>query len=204
MRPFSSIPQALADVRRGRMLIVVDESGREDEADFFLPAEIVKPADVNLMIKQGGGILCVAMTQKQRRRLGLPLMVQPRNNTEKTGVNFTVSVNAAKKISSGVSAFDRAKTIRVLADLKSQPADLVCPGHVFGLVAHAGGLKNRPGHTEAAVALSELGGYSPAGALCEIIGKNGRMAKLPELRRLAAKLKIRMITIRDLAGFVNI
>ncbi len=202
-RPFATIPEALEEIRRGRLLIVVDGTRRENEGDFFLPADRVKPRHLLTMIQHGGGILCTAITRAQAARLDLPLMVESGRNTEKTGVNFTVSVNASHGTSSGVSAFDRAKTIRILADPAAKPSDLTRPGHVFGLVARPGGVLVREGHTEAAVDLARLAGSEPAGVLCEIVGTGGRMARRDELARLARKLGIRRVTIDDLVAYLR-
>lgn len=203
MKIFSKIPQAIADLKNGKMLIVVDGPERENEGDFFMPIETISPRQVAVMIKQGSGILAVAITQEQRRRLKLPLMVPLLKNTEKTGVNFTISVNAAKNITTGVSAYDRTKTMKLLGNPHTKPHELVRPGHVFGLVAAQGGILKRAGHTEATVTLAKLAGFAPAGALCEIVRADGRMAAVPELAKLAKKLRLKIITIRDLIKYVK-
>lgn len=194
---FCTVPEAIEEIRKGRMLIVVDSPKRENEADFYMPADAATPESINMMLKHGGGIVCTAITVGQAHNLQLPAMVPLAENTEKTGVNFTVSVNAKRGVTTGVSAHDRAKTIRILANPKSRAGDIVKPGHVFGLVARAGGLLKREGHTEAAVDLSRLGERSPAGVLCEIVGKNGRMAKSDEILRISRKLKIKIVAIKD-------
>jgi len=199
---FSTIEEAIADVRKGRMLII-DDPKRENEADLYIPADAATPRAITTIIKEGGGILCTAITRAQAGRLNLPLMVPKGENTEKTNVNFTVSVNAKRGITTGVSALDRAKTIRILADPRSRAEDLVRPGHVFGLIARDGGVLERQGHTEAAVDLARLAGRMPAGVLCEIVGKSGRMAKREELMRLARKLNIKIVTIRDLVRYLR-
>ncbi|TSC86587.1 MAG: 3,4-dihydroxy 2-butanone 4-phosphate synthase / GTP cyclohydrolase II [Parcubacteria group bacterium Gr01-1014_8] len=203
MNHFSTIPEAIAEIKKGKLLIVADSPKRENEADFFIPAGGVTPTAITTMVTYGGGLVCVAITSAQARRLHVPLMVSPGENTEKTGVNFTVSVNARRGITTGISAFDRAKTIRILADPHSNEQDIVKPGHVFGLVARDGGVLEREGHTEAAVDLSRLAGKMSAGVLCEIVGRNGHMAKRDELIRLSRKLDIKMITIRDLARYLR-
>lgn len=200
---FSSVTEAIQDVRCGKMLIIVDDPKRENEADLYIPADAVTPSAITTMIKQGGGILCTALTRQQAGRLNLPLMVSPGKNTEKTGVNFTVSVNAKRGITTGVSAYDRAKTIRVLANPRSREDDLVRPGHVLGLVARDAGVLERPGHTEAAVDLARLAGRAPAGVLCEVVGETGRMANRREIQALARTLKIKTIAIRDLVRYVR-
>lgn len=204
MKPsFATIPEALEEIRRGRLLILVDGTRRENEGDFFVPADRVTAAHLLTLIRHGGGLVCTAITPAQAGRLDLPLMVEAAHNTEKTGVNFTVSVNASKGITSGVSAFDRLKTIRILSDSKATPADLTRPGHVFGLVARSGGVLAREGHTEAAVDLARLAGSEPAGVLCEIVGEGGRMARRGELTRLSRQLGIRMVAIDDLVAHLK-
>ncbi len=203
MSTYSTIPEAVAEVRKGNMLIIVDSPKRENEADLYIAADAVTPRAITTMIKHGGGLVCVATTEAQARRLHIPLMVSRDENKEKTGVNFTVSLNAARGISTGVSAHDRAVTIRVLADPTSKPNDVVKPGHVFGLVARRGGLLERQGHTEAAVDLARLAGRAPAGVLCEIVGKSGRMAKRREFEELASRLGVKIVAIDDLARYLK-
>lgn len=200
---FCSIPEAIADVRKGKMLVIVDSPKRENEADLYIAADAVTPRAIVTMIKHGGGLICAAITETQARRLHLSLMVSPESNREKTGVNFTVSLNAVKGISTGVSAHDRARTIRILTSPKSKPNDVVRPGHVFGLIARRGGVLERQGHTEAAVDLARLAGRASAGVLCEVVGRSGRMAKRSEIRKLAARLGIKVVAIDDLAHYLR-
>src|SRR3989338_5269794 len=159
---FSSIQEAIKEIKQGRMLILLDDS-REKEADLYIPADKVTPTVITTMIKHGGGLICAAIIQKQAHKLNLPLMVDTLDNEEKTGVSFTVSVNAKKGITTGVSANDRYKTIKILANPNSLPLDLVKPGHVFGLIAKDGGAIERAGHTESAVDLARLADLNPAG-----------------------------------------
>jgi 3,4-dihydroxy 2-butanone 4-phosphate synthase/GTP cyclohydrolase II len=203
MGTFSSIPEALEDIKQGKLIILVDNPNRENEGDFFMPAEIATPENVNFMLHNARGLLCVALDMKQAQQLALYPMVPLHQNTESTKVNFTISVNAKHDISSGVSAFDRAKTIAVLANPQSGPQDITKPGHVFPLIAHPGGLAARQGHTEAAVTLSSLGGYRPAGVVCEILNDNGTMAKLPDLIRLAKKFNLKLVSITDLQRYIK-
>lgn len=200
---FSFIPAALEQLKKGNMLILVDSPNRENEGDFFIPADKATPQIINTMIRYGGGLICVAITKKQAQRLSLPLMVPVSENDEKTKVNFTVSVNARKGITTGVSAFDRVKTINILANPNSKPKDIVKPGHVFGLIAADGGILERPGHTEAAINLAKLANFNPAGVLCEIIGKNGKMATLSELIKLGKILKIKIVSLKDLIDYLT-
>lgn len=203
MKDFCTIPEAIAEIKKGRLLIVVDNPSRENEGDLYIPTDAMTAKHITTMIRRGGGLICAAITQEQARRLALPLMVPPGENTEKTHVNFTVSVNARKGLTTGVSAFDRARTIAIMANSNSRAHHLVRPGHVFGLVGKPGGVLERDGHTEAAIDLARLAGFTPAGVLCEIIGKSGRMAKRSELAALAKELKIKMVLIRDLVRYLR-
>ncbi len=203
MIKFNTISEALQDLRQGKMLIVVDGKSRENEGDFFMPTETIAPQAVTIMIKKGSGMLAVAISEEQRKRLKLPLMVPPQANTEKTKVNFTISVNARQGITTGISAHDRTRTIKVLGSLNSKPQDLVRPGHVFGLVAARGGIRKRPGHTEAAVTLAKLAGFAPAGVLCEIVRADGRMARRSDLIKLSQKLNLKIVAISDLIQYVK-
>ncbi len=203
MNHFTSIPQAIKEIKMGKMLIIVDNPDRENEGDFYIPVEKATHKSILTMIKLGGGLICTAITKQQAFNLQLPLMVDPLENKEKTKVNFTVSVNAKIGITTGVSAFDRLKTIKVLANPKSLPSDLSCPGHVFGLVAKNNGVLERDGHTEAAVDLARLANFTPAGVVCEIVGQDGEMAKLPELIKISKKLGIKIISISDLIKYLK-
>lgn len=203
MSKFSTIDQAIEDIKMGKMLILVDSPTRENEGDLYLPADNVNAKAINCMIRYGGGLICCSITPAQAIRLQLPLMVDTLENTEKTHVNFTVSVNSRLGITTGVSAFDRAKTIRVLANPKSKVSDLVKPGHIFPLLAKGGGSLERNGHTEAAVDLARLANLNPSGVLCEILREDGQIAKLPDLINLAHKLNIKMVAIDDLVSYLK-
>ena len=203
MSDFSSISVALEQIKKGHMLILVDHPKRENEADFFIPADQLKLQHIITMIRQGGGLICCAMIQSQAHRLHLPLMTPPWENTEKTKVNFTVSVNAKNGVSTGISAFDRVKTIKILTNPRSKPTDLVKPGHVFGLIAKTGGVAKRAGHTEAAVDLARLSGFNPAGVICEIVRDDGRMARLSDLKKMAQKLNIKIVAIEELVKYLK-
>lgn len=200
---FSTITEALDQIKKGKPLILVDNPKRENEGDFYIPADHITPKVITAMIRYGGGLICAAITKEQACRLSLPLMVTPDENTEKTKVNFSVSVNAKKGISTGVSAFDRAKTIKILANPKSKPSDLTRPGHVFGLIAKQGGVLERAGHTEAAVDLARLAHLAPAGVLCEIVRADGRMAKLNDLIKLSKELGVPIVSIHDLIKYIK-
>lgn len=203
MKPLSSIPTALKALQQGKIAILVDDPRRENEGDFFMLAEAVTPEKVNFIITHGKGMVCVAMENGNARHLALPLMVPSHENTESTKVNFGVSVNATRGITSGISAHDRAKTIQILADPRSTPSDITRPGHVFPLIAHEGGLRARQGHTEAAVTLAKLAGVNPVGVLCEILKENGRMARLPDLMKIAERFDLPILAISDIIQYLR-
>lgn len=202
-KQLTPLPEALELLKKGRMIILVDDPRRENEGDLFMLADAATPEKVNFMVTHGRGLLCVAVEREQARRLALPLMVPKHENTETTQVNFAVSVNAARGIGSGISAHDRARTIQVLASKNPQPKDITKPGHVFPLIAHDGGLAARQGHTEAAVALARLAGASPAGVLCEVLREDGHMARMPELKKLSERFDLPLLAIRDITRFVR-
>ena len=195
--PISNIKSAIEDFKKGNFVIVVDDKHRENEADLVLAAEKVTPQKINFMIKNARGLVCVPMLGERLDKLKLPLMTKI--NTEFTKCAFTVSVDARKGTTTGISAFDRAKTIKALIDKNTKPSDLRKPGHVFPLRYDERGLKGRAGHTEAAIELCKLAKLYPAAVICEIIGENGRMASLRELDKMAEKYKLKIIRIRDLA-----
>ena len=198
---FSKIKEAVSDFKKGRFLIVIDYKDREDEADLILSAKKATPQKINFMIKNARGLVCVPMSGKRIDELRLPLMTQ--NNTEFTKCAFTISVDSKKGTTTGISAFDRAKTIKALIDKKTKPDDLAMPGHIFPLRAEDGGLSRRAGHTEAAIEITRLANLYPAAVICEIIGENGKMAKMPELKRFSKKHKLLMIRIKDLVDFIK-
>ncbi len=198
---FSSIEKAISDFKKSKFVIVVDDKHRENEADLVLAAERVTPAKINFMIKNARGLVCVPVLGKRLDELKLSLMTKI--NTEFTKCAFTISVDAKKGATTGISAFDRAKTIKALINKKTKPSDLVKPGHIFPLRCDVNGLKNRPGHTEAAIELAKLAELYPAAVICEIIGENGRMAKMPELRRFAEKYDLKIVSIKDLIRYIK-
>lgn len=195
---FIQTAAAIKEIKKGHLLILVDDPKRENEGDFYLPADKITPAKLMTMIRLGGGLVCCAITKSQAKRLSLPLMVKPKDNNEKTQVNFTISVSASKGITTGVSAFDRVKTIKILANSKSKPTDLIKPGHILALVARRGGVLEREGHTEAAVDLAKLANLNPAGVVCEILRDDGQVAKLKDLIKLSQKLNIKILAIETL------
>jgi len=199
MVKFNTIEQALEDCRDGKILIVVDDEDRENEGDFIMAATKVTPETVNFMAQYGRGLICVPMTDRRLEELELSAMVQ--NNTAHHGTQFTVSVDAIKNTTTGISAFDRALTIKTLVGPDSRPNDLARPGHIFPLKAEPGGVLTRAGHTEAVVDLARLSGLYPAGVLCEIMDEDGSMARVPKLTKIAHKHNLKMITIRDLIEY---
>ena len=196
---FDSIADVIQDIRAGRMVVVTDDEDRENEGDLVMAAEKVTPEAVNFMAMYGRGLICVPITEERAEQLGLQRMVL--ENRESYRTDFTVSVDAAQGVTTGISAHDRARTIQLLVDPQARPADLVQPGHVFPLRARAGGVLRRAGHTEAGVDLARMAGLAPAGVLCEILNADGTMARLPELLKFRRKHRLRMCSIRDLIAY---
>jgi 3,4-dihydroxy 2-butanone 4-phosphate synthase/GTP cyclohydrolase II len=196
---FNAIESVVADLRRGRMVIVVDDADRENEGDLIMAAQFVTPAAVNFMAKHGRGLICAPTTSERLQQLGIERMVRQNRETFKT--DFQVSVDAARGVTTGISAADRAETIRIMAEPTAVPEDLVQPGHVFPLRARPGGVLQRAGHTEAAVDLVQLAGCRPIGVICEIMSDDGSMARLPELVKFAGKHRLKICTIADLIQF---
>jgi 3,4-dihydroxy 2-butanone 4-phosphate synthase/GTP cyclohydrolase II len=194
-----SVDAVLRDIRAGKPVIVVDDAERENEGDLVLAAEKATAESINFMMRFGRGLICAPITSDRAARLGLNRMVL--DNRESFKTDFTVSVDATHHITTGISAEDRAKTIRLLADPKSQPGDLVQPGHIFPLRAKAGGVLQRSGHTEAAVDLARLAGLDPSGVLCEIVKDDGTMARLPDLIKFKKKHQLKLCTILDLIEY---
>lgn len=196
---FQKIPEIIEELRSGRMVIVVDDEDRENEGDLVMAAEKVTPSDVNFMAKHGRGLICVPTTGERLSQLGIAEMVV--RNRESFRTDFQVSVDASEGITTGISAADRAVTIKKMAAPTSTPADLVQPGHIFPLRAKPGGVLQRSGHTEAAVDLVTLAGASPVGVICEIMNDDGTMARLPELKKFARKHGLKMCSIEELIHF---
>src|SRR3989440_6102061 len=196
---FDSIEAVIEDLRKGRIVIVVDDADRENEGDLIMAAEYVTHEAVNFMAKYGRGLICVPTTSERLKQLGIERMVTQNRETFRT--DFQVSVDAARGITTGISAVDRAETIRIMADPTAVPEDLVQPGHVFPLRARPGGVLQRAGHTEAAVDLVKLAGCRPLGVICEIMSDDGSMARLPELGRFAKRHRLKICTIADLIHY---
>jgi len=197
--PFDSVESAIAEIAAGRLVIVTDDENRENEGDLIMAAAKVTPEMVNMMIRYGSGIVCVPTVEHELRRLGLGPMVA--SNRESHRTDFTVSVDAAEGISTGISAYDRARTIRLLMDPSTRPEQLVQPGHVFPLRARPGGVLERAGHTEAAVDLATLAGLSPMGVLCELVNDDGTVQRLPQLVEFKRKFGLKMISIAALIEY---
>ncbi|HLM56900.1 MAG TPA: 3,4-dihydroxy-2-butanone-4-phosphate synthase, partial [Pyrinomonadaceae bacterium] len=197
--PFASIEEAAADLREGRMIIIVDDEDRENEGDLACAAELVTPDVINFMATHARGLICTPLTEDRCDDLHLTMQVA--DNTSFLGTAFTVSVEARKGVTTGISASDRATTILTLVDPKTRPQDLARPGHVFPLRAKKGGVLVRPGQTEAVVDLARIAGLYPAGVICEIMNPDGTMARLPELEKFAAEHGLKMITVADLVRY---
>jgi 3,4-dihydroxy 2-butanone 4-phosphate synthase/GTP cyclohydrolase II len=197
--PFDAIESVVQDLRKGRMVIVVDDADRENEGDLIMAAEHVTPVAINFMARFGRGLICVPTTEERLKQLGIERMVLQNRETFKT--DFQVSVDAARGITTGISAADRAATIKAMADPTALPEDLVQPGHVFPLRARAGGVLQRAGHTEAAVDLVKLAGARPIGVICEVLKDDGSMARLPDLVKFARKHRLKLATIEALIKY---
>ena len=197
--PFNSIESVTQDLRKGRMVIVVDDADRENEGDLIMAAEHATPAAINFMTRFGRGLVCVPTTGDRLKQLGIERMVTQNRETFKT--DFQVSVDAARGITTGISAADRAHTIKVMAGPTAVPEDLVQPGHVFPLRARSGGVLQRAGHTEAAVDLVKLAGCRPIGVICEVLKDDGSMARLPDLAKFARKHRLKLCTIEALIKY---
>jgi 3,4-dihydroxy 2-butanone 4-phosphate synthase/GTP cyclohydrolase II len=197
--PFDTVESAIAEIAAGRLVIVTDDENRENEGDLIMAASKVTPETVNMMIRYGSGIVCVPTVEHQLRRLGLGPMVASNREAQRT--DFMVSVDAADGISTGISAYDRTVTIRLLAEATTRPEQLVQPGHVFPLRARPGGVLERAGHTEAAVDLATLAGLPPVGVLCELVNDDGTVQRLPQLVEFKQKFGLRMISIAALIEY---
>lgn len=196
---FSDIPSAIKDIKKGKVVIVVDDPSRENEGDFVCAAEKVTPSIINFMAKFGRGLICLPIIGQRLDELKIEQMVE--NPAEIKEANFTVSIDAKKGITTGISAYDRALTIKTVINPKTKPDDLIKPGHIFPLRYREGGVLVRAGHTEAAVDLAKLAGLYPAGVICEIMNEDGTMARLPQLIKIAERFKLKIITIADLIEY---
>jgi 3,4-dihydroxy 2-butanone 4-phosphate synthase/GTP cyclohydrolase II len=197
--PFASIEDALEEIRAGRMIIVTDDEDRENEGDLVMAAQFATPEAINFMAKEGRGLICLSLTAQRCDQLGLRLMTAKNEAPLETA--FTVSIEAAEGVTTGISAHDRAHTVQTAIDPDATPRDIVVPGHVFPLKAKEGGVLERTGHTEAAVDLARLAGVSPAGVICEVMNEDGTMARVDDLVGYAEKHGLMMITIADLIAY---
>jgi 3,4-dihydroxy 2-butanone 4-phosphate synthase/GTP cyclohydrolase II len=199
MPGFNTIDEILADLRRGKMAIIMDDEDRENEGDLVMAATCVRAEDVNFMARYGRGLICLTLTRERCAELRLPLMVSDTNSSHKT--NFTLSIEAAEGVTTGISAHDRAHTIQTAVAKDAQPKDLRQPGHIFPLMAQPGGVLTRAGHTEAGCDLARLAGFAPAAVIVEILNEDGTMARRPDLQRFAATHDLKIGTIADLIRY---
>jgi 3,4-dihydroxy 2-butanone 4-phosphate synthase/GTP cyclohydrolase II len=196
----NSIEEAIASIKRGEIIIVVDDEDRENEGDFVAAAEVITPDKINFMATHGRGLICTPLTEKKCKKLKLDRMVSSTSDPMDTA--FTVSVDyRGNDVTTGISAADRSKTIRAMIDKKTRAIDLTRPGHVFPLIAKDGGVLRRTGHTEAAIDFARLAGFEPAGVIVEIMNEDGTMARLPELLKVAQKFDLKIVSIEDLVAY---
>lgn len=199
MSQFSSAEEIVAEARAGRMFILCDDEDRENEGDLIVPASFATSVLINFMVTHARGLVCLALTKARADQLDLTL--QPVRGSSRFGTAFTISIEAAKGVTTGISAFDRAETIRAAIAPQASPSDLVTPGHIFPLIAREGGVLERRGHTEAAVDIAYLAGHEPAGVICEILNEDGSMARVPDLMLFAEKHGLKIGTVADLVAY---
>ncbi len=197
--PLATIPEAIEDIRAGKFIIIVDDEGRENEGDLVIAAEKVTPEAINFMAKHARGLICISLTPERVDELKIPMMV--RHNTSHFDSAFTVSVEARHKVTTGISAADRAATVHVLIDPATKPEDIAYPGHMFPLRARKGGVLVRAGHTEASVDITRLAGLYPAAVICEVMNDDGTMARLPDLEAIAEKMGIKIVSVAQLIAY---
>lgn len=198
-----SIPELMEDFRQGKGVILIDDEDRENEGDIIFAAESITPEKVNFMCKEARGLICLALTSQQIQRLKLPLMVPETFNLSSNQTAFTVSIEAASGVTTGISAADRAHTIRVASNPQAVATDVITPGHIFPIRAKDGGVLERSGHTEASVDLARLAGLQPAAVICEVMNDDGTMARLPDLVRFAEKFNLKIGTIEALQRYLR-
>lgn len=197
--PFNTTEEILADLAQGKMVIIVDDEDRENEGDLLMVASLTRPEDINFMVKEGRGLVCLTLTRERCRQLSLPLMNSRTDETHST--NFTLSIEASEGVTTGISAYDRAHTIRTAVAPNASPADIVRPGHIFPIMAQPGGVLTRAGHTEAGCDLARLAGFEPAATIVEIMNEDGSMARRADLERFAEKHDLKIGTIEDLIRY---
>jgi 3,4-dihydroxy 2-butanone 4-phosphate synthase/GTP cyclohydrolase II len=195
----ASIYEAIEDIKAGKFVVIVDDESRENEGDLAIAAEKITPEAINFMAKHGRGLICLPIIGQRLDELGIPLMVT--NNTSQYSTAFTVSIEAKSQVTTGISAFDRAQTIKTVIDPNAKAEDLARPGHIFPIRAREGGVLVRAGHTEAIVDLARLAGFYPAGVICEIMDEDGTMARLSQLEAMASKFDLKIVTITDLIAY---
>jgi len=198
---FNTVPELIKDLKAGNMIIIVDDEARENEGDLVLPSDFINATAINFMSLKARGLICVALTHKQVDSLGLSLMVAHEKNLSPNKTAFTVSVEAAHGISTGISAADRAHTIKVVSNPDATKKDIITPGHIFPIRAHKGGVLKRAGHTEASVDFCRLSGLNPAAVICEIINPDGTMARVPDLKKFSKEHNIKIGSIEDLIRY---
>lgn len=198
--PHSSIEEILDDYRAGKMVIITDDEDRENEGDLMMAADHVSADDINFMARYGRGLICLTLTEERCQQIGLPLMVGD-NNGARFSTNFTMSIEAAEGVTTGISAADRAITIQAAVAADAKPADIVMPGHIFPIMAQPGGVLSRAGHTEAGVDFSRLAGRDPSSVICEILNEDGTMARLPDLEKFAAEHDLKICSIAELIRY---
>lgn len=199
---YRDIEEAIVEIGKGKVVIVADDENRENEGDFIAAAELITPEIVNFMAIEGRGLICVALTERRCEELELGMMVEDNSALNRT--NFTVSVDLiGQGCTTGISASDRSKTLYALVDPKAKPEDFARPGHIFPIKAHPGGVRLRPGHTEAAVELASLAGLAPAGVLVEVMNLDGTMARYPDLQKMSEKFGFKLITVKRLAEYLE-
>lgn len=197
----NTIPELIEDIRNGKMVILVDDEDRENEGDLVVAADFITPDIINFMATEARGLICLSLSSEQTERLGLPMMVKDEQNYSPNKTAFTVSIEAAHGVSTGISAADRAHTVRVASNPQAKPSDIIVPGHVFPIRAKAGGVLKRAGHTEGSVDLSVLAGLNPAAVICEVMNPDGTMARVPDLKKFAQKHGLKIGTIVDLIRY---
>ena len=197
--PIATIPEAIEEIRAGRIVILVDDEERENEGDLTMAAELVTPEAINFMATRGRGLICLSLTEERIEQLGLEMMVHDNRSPYQTA--FTVSIEAREGVTTGISVFDRAHTVRVAVDPETGPRDLISPGHVFPLKARLGGVLQRTGQTEGSVDLARLAGLTPAGVICEVMNDDGTMARMTDLKRFALEHNLKICTIADLIEY---
>lgn len=195
----NSIEEIIDDIRQGKMVILMDDEDRENEGDLIMAASMVRPEDINFMARYGRGLICLTLTRERCQQLNLPLMV--RDTNDKHGTNFTVSIEAAEGVTTGISAYDRAMTVRAAVAPNATPDDIVQPGHIFPLMAQPGGVLTRAGHTEAGCDLARLAGFEPAAVIVEILNEDGTMARRPDLEKFAAEHGLKIGTVAALINY---